>query len=190
MFKKSRSVPLIEELVRKAQQGNTDAFGHLYELLLDDMFRYVYFRVANRDAGDICEDIFVKAWENLHQYRSRKKSSFRAWIFTIARNVIIDYYRKNREVISVDNIVLLEDEEEQRSPHFDINNQLTVAVITHALRYLKEDAQQVIILKYMNELSNEEIADIMGKSVTAIRIIVHRALKELRHVISSFHNVQ
>jgi RNA polymerase sigma-70 factor, ECF subfamily len=180
----------IQELIKKAKKGDTEAFGQVYEMLLDDVFRYIYFRVGTGDAGDLAEDVFVKAWEHLSAYVEKKHSSFRSWIFTIAHNSIVDYHRQKKNVISLDTLdtlAALEHQDSMSTPDFDINGLLTIDLITKALQYLKEDAQQVVVLKYINELSYSEIAEIMHKSETAIRIIIYRSLKELKHVIEKLH---
>jgi RNA polymerase sigma-70 factor (ECF subfamily) len=177
----------LDELVKRAQKGDTEAFGKVYELLLEDVFRYIYFRVGSNDAGDLAEDTFVRAWEKLHTYVEHKHGSFRSWVFTIAHNIVVDYYRKERAIVPLDVIGSLEQEDITSNPDFHINGVFSVDLIARAIRSLKEDAQQVIILKYINELSYAEIAASMKKSETAIRIIAHRGLRELKRIIEKMY---
>jgi RNA polymerase sigma-70 factor (ECF subfamily) len=177
----------LSALVVRAQKGDTEAFGKVYELLLEDVFRYIYFRVGSNDAGDLAEDTFVRAWEKLHTYTEQKHGSFRSWVFTIAHNIVVDYYRKGRVIVPLDVLGPIAQEDITSNPDFHVNSLLSVDLIARAIQSLKEDAQQVIILKYINELSYAEIAASMQKSETAIRIIAHRALKELKRMIEKMY---
>src|SRR3989338_1073160 len=85
----------IEELVKKSQEGDSDAFGSLYEQFITPIYRYIYYRVGADETEDLTEMVFLKAWENIKQYHFGVHS-FSSWIFRIAHNVIIDHYRLNK----------------------------------------------------------------------------------------------
>ncbi len=175
----------LQALVVQAQKGDADAFGQIYELTLNDIFRYVYFKVKSEDASDLCEDIFLKAWEMLHQYKQQQQVSFRAWLFTIARNIVIDYYRKNRETVSLEVAAELPSSDERMEPEWQVDLTLNVEQLRTGIQQLSEEQQQVVLLRYMEDFSYAEMSDVLGKTEGAIRIIVHRALKELHNILKN-----
>lgn len=174
---------LLKRLVVQAQKGDTASFGQIYELLLDDIYKYVYFKVRSEDAHDICEDVFLKVWESIQSYREQEKASFRSWVFKIAHNLIIDYYRKHKEIISLEEGGLLEAVSQEQNPAQIADTTLTLDYLQKALRQLKEEHQQVIVLRFLNDMSYEEMTEIVGKTEGALRIVVHRALQELREIL-------
>lgn len=170
----------IEQLVIQAQAGRADAFAKLYDIFVNQIYRYVYFRVGGEETEDLTELIFLKILENIKQYRPGVRS-FSSWIFRIAHNTVVDFYRSNHR-----HEELLEEIEDQRREantlhrahhHFD------QALLTSAMHELPDHYRQIIILKYLNDLSHEEIAFIMGRSQAAIRILQFRALKNLRRIL-------
>ncbi len=147
----------------------------------------MYFKVSPPDAEDLCEDLFVKVWEKIKTYKEQKNGSFRAWIFTIAHNMVIDYYRKNRTTIPLDEIEGLEMEYSDMEVERETDLNITSEQLTKALSMLKEDYKQAVILKFINDLSNEEISAIMDKSEGAVRILLHRGLKEMNRIFKMLY---
>lgn len=170
-------------LVRLCQHGDTAAFGEIYDILVDDLYRYVYSKVRDSDREDVCSDVFLKVWENISRYEPQKNVSFRSWFFTVARNVVIDHYRKRRDTLEIDEALQIQDTSVEASPSREINRELDNEYLLRLLGRLKDEYCQAITLKYLNECSNAEIAQIMGKSETAIRILVHRGLKQLHEMV-------
>ena len=174
-----RKEEMIELLVKRSQQGESMAFGKLYDQFVDRIYRYIYFRVPKDDVEDLTEMVFLKAWEKIHQYKFGRKS-FSAWVFRIAHNLVVDTYRfnKNKEVSELSPNV-----PEHRREHNPIKvteHGLHSQYLKDALGNLKPHYKQIVILKFINELSNKEIADVLGKSEGSVRILQFRALKALR----------
>lgn len=171
----------IERLVVKAKKGDTAAFSKIYDNFADEIYRYVFFRVSSeQDAQDLTEMIFLKTWENLDRY-SNTKQAFGAWVFRIARNVVIDHYRINKTIEELTEEYI--DEKREHNPLHRAENAINNDVLKRALAGLKENYKQIIILKYINELSNVEIAEILKKNEGAVRILQFRALAELRKIL-------
>jgi RNA polymerase sigma-70 factor, ECF subfamily len=164
-------------LLERAIQGDAEAFGDLYERHLDEILRYVFYRVANRfEAEDLTETVFLKAWEALPRFAS-SKVNLRAWLYRIAHNVVIDHYRARKTTLDVSD-VLLRDEHplpEQRVQAREQNQQLALA-----LQSLNANLQNVIICRFINGLSHSETAQIMGMHEGHVRVLQYRALKKLR----------
>lgn len=171
----------VESLVINSQNGDADAFGKLYDIFLQPIYRYVYYRAGKEEAEDLTELIFLKTWEHIRKYK-RGKYSFSSWIFRIAHNVVVDYYRGNKKEEELPEE--LEDNRKDNQADTHTRRLLTNEILTFALKELKDQYRQIIILKYINELSNEEIADILGKSQTALRILQFRALRQLKNILT------
>jgi len=171
----------IGKLVEMAQGGDTQAFAQIYDELVKPVYRYIYYRVEEAIAEDLTEETFFKAWQNLKQYK-KGKSPFSSWVFRIAHNLVVDYYRKNNITEEIDETMA--DTKETANPENDINIKLTNIRLRKVIRKLPDNYQQVIILKYINELDNNEIAETIGKSEAAVRTIQCRALEKLRSLLS------
>lgn len=182
----SLTVEDIEELVVKARAGDTVAFGCLYDFFIDPIYRYIYFKVPREDALDLTETVFLKVWENLKSYRSGEANSgFSSWIYRIAHNTVVDHYRVSKKYDELSNN--LPDEQKRNSPVYLTEEKMGQETLKSAIRKLKKSYQQVIILKYINELENYEIARVLGRSEGSLRILKFRALKALRNVLEDMH---
>jgi len=171
----------IGKLVEMAQRGDTAAFAQIYDELVKPIYRYIYYRVEETIAEDLTEETFFKVWQNLKQYK-KGKSPFSSWVFRIAHNLVVDYYRKNNITEEIDETMA--DTKATANPENDVNIKLTNIRLRKVIRKLPDNYQQVIILKYINELDNNEIAEAIGKSEATVRTIQFRALEKLRSFLS------
>ena len=173
-------------LIEKAQNGDSDAFGELYERYATSIFRFVYSQTAHRlDAEDITADVFLRAWRALPRYQDQG-FSFAPFLFRIARNVLIDSRRKRRltQDISEDEMMNIPDKTAYE-PRVLLSAKTQHNDLVRILVQLREDYRTVLILRFFNDLSPEEIAQVMGRSVGAVRVLQHRALSSLRKLIPS-----
>jgi RNA polymerase sigma-70 factor (ECF subfamily) len=174
--------------VECANAGDADAFGELYMLHLDTIYRYVYFRVGNADdAEDLTEQVFLKAWQALPGYEQRGYP-FTSWLYRIAHNVVADHYRKaagRPRGPSMDLAPFKDWAEDAGQPA--ALDQVIQAEETEALAaaivQLSDEQQQVIILRFIEGMSHAEVSDILGKSKGACRVIQHRALATLSRLL-------
>lgn len=170
----------IQQLVQRVKDGDRDAFGTLYDLFADRVHRYLYFRVDKDDAEDLMETVFVKAWEKIHQYKPGS-SAFASWLFRIAHNLLVDHYRLNHSVEA-----LTEEYQEYRSeyhPKITTERKVESDALRDGLKKLKDEYQQVLVLKYINGFSNQEVSEMLQKSEGGVRILQYRALRALRTVL-------
>lgn len=170
----------IELLVKKVQKGDQEAFSTIYDYLVDSLYRYIYYRVnSTEDAQDLLETVFLKVWENIRGYKSTN-NTFVAWVFRIAHNLIVDYYRasKDRQVdeLSMDIV----DQDRRHNPIKATQQVLDQKVLKMAIAKLKKKYRDIIIYKFINDFSNQEIVDILGKNEGNLRILQFRALKALK----------
>lgn len=171
-----------EELKRGlqlAQNGNSEAFAKIYDHFSNKIYRFIYFRVGHKEvAEDILSDTFVKGWQKINQINTPKALS--AWLYQIAKNNIIDYYRIKKEVVALEEV---EDFlETEVNPIDFINLGLQQKKVLQMLEELPLEQQQVIKYKFFEDLANEEIAYVMGKTEGAIRVLQHRAILKLKEL--------
>ena len=122
----------------------------------------------------------MKVWESIHHYRPSNRT-FSAWIFRIAHNVVIDHYRANRPNGELSEYI--EDENRQSQPETGIKVHFDQKMLNAAMRELKDHYRQILTLRYLNDLSYEEIGYIMNRSQAGLRILQFRALKSLRRAL-------
>lgn len=160
-----------------ARQGDPEAFGDLYELYLDEVYRFVFYRIDHKeDAEDLTEHVFVKAWTGLSGYRG--EVPFKSWIYRIARNAVVDYYRKRKAVSPFQEQAFSLDGDSY--PEASALAQETSQLLAEAISRQSPLHQDVLILRFINGLSTEETARILERSAGAIRVLQHRALMSLK----------
>lgn len=170
----------IESFVFAAQRGDSESFAKLYDIFINPIYRYVYYRVGRQDAEDLTELVFLKTWENIRQYKSGQKS-FSSWLFRIAHNIVIDHYRATR--LNGELSENIKDERREAEPQLLAHKHFDNVVLEKAMRELKDHYRQIVVLKYINDLSNEEIGHITGRTQTSLRILQFRALRALRRIL-------
>ncbi|MBD3270482.1 sigma-70 family RNA polymerase sigma factor [Candidatus Peregrinibacteria bacterium] len=176
---------LIERLVMEAQNGKVSAFGEIYDIYVEKIYRYIYFRAEKADALDITENTFLKAWENLKKYKKREGSTFTSWIFRIAHNLVVDHHRFKKDTVAIDPSI--SDQKNESNPEFVTEQAISRDGIKKALQKLKKPYQEVLTLAYLNELSNTEVARILGKSEGGLRVLKHRALQEMKKLLEEMN---
>ena len=176
----------LEVLVKKACQGDETAFGQIYDLYFQKVYRFVYFRVNHRQAAeDLVSEVFIKAWDKMAKLEDAR--AFNGWIFQIARNLVIDYYRSRKQNIDLtllENVLVYEDNMVDRT-----NLSFQQKFFLENLKHLTDEQQLVIKLKFLDELDNSEIGKILDKSEGAIRVIQHRAITELKNLLNTLNTL-
>ena len=174
----------VEKLIRLSQRGDAEAFGELYDKLVVLIYRYIYYRVNHQDAEDLTELVFLKAWENRKKYKNKKEASFLAWLFRIAHNIVVDHYRTAAKTQTVELSEEIADlNYSSDNPADEVQLKFDQLKLARLIRKLPEIQQQVIVLKFVNDFSNAEIAKIIDKSVGAVRVIQYRALSRLKKLL-------
>jgi RNA polymerase sigma-70 factor (ECF subfamily) len=166
-------------LIERAKQDK-EAFGQLYESYAGRIYSYVYYRTGNvAEAEDLTARIFFRALSHIGNYDDRG-IPFSAWLYRIAHNLVANWHRdrSRRKIISLDDIAQWRVHEENP----ELATQLTEdkSALLAAVRRLPADRQELLILKFVERLSNSEIGTIMGRSEGAIKSLYHRTLMSLR----------
>lgn len=167
----------LQDLVRRAQEGDTQAFEQVYEHFFTPVYRYTAFRVPAEVAEDLTADIFVKMWEKLHLYKVHKGVPFGAWVFRIARHVIIDSYRREREWEELSEELVDPDGDNLADSRTKTNDALRV--VQGAMAKLPRRYREVLLLSYIAELPHSEIARSLDMTEGGVRILKFRALRKL-----------
>ena len=171
----------LKQFLKQAQSGDSQAFGRIYDEFADKLYRFIFFRVGHREiAEDVLSDTFVKSWQKIHQINSPKSLS--AWLYQIARNNIIDYYRLKKESVALEEIA--DTLEDAVNPIEIINATMQQKKILDVLNQLPTEQRQVIQYRFFEDLSNEEIAFILNKTEGAIRVIQHRAIIRMKELLN------
>lgn len=169
-----------EALMHRLSQGEMSCAAHLFERYHRKLYNFFLRLTTDRS---LSEDLTQTVFERLIRYRQSyvEGSSFRSWVYQIARNARIDYYKKKRPMstdLSEEEVLpgsevsasrRMEEREEQQRLH-------------HALRKLSEDQREVLILARFQQLKYREVAELMGTTEGAVKVRVHRAIKELRDI--------
>ena len=170
------------DLVARARQGDASAFGRLYEHYLDGIYRYIYYRVSDHnEAEDLTETVFLRAWEALPRFRPGK-GTWRAWLYRIAHNIVVDRYRTHKANASLDEIHDQRDDDTP-TPEYVAEADLEIERLSVALNRLAPRLQEVVLQRFVNGLSHAETARVMGLRAGHVRVLQHRALKEMRHLM-------
>lgn len=173
-------------LIQLARQGDTAACATLYDRHYDAVYRYCYYHVGDAPlAQDLAGEVFVRMVENLDTFDMRGRPLL-AWLYAIARNLIADTYRKRGQAPQLPlNEAQVAGED---TPAQQVEQRLLAEDLVVALRRLTEEQRQVILLKFVLDHDNAEVARMLGKSQGAIKSLQHRALAALRRVLEQGHD--
>jgi RNA polymerase sigma-70 factor (ECF subfamily) len=175
---------IVQNLVKKAQDGDQDAFGSIYDTYSKQIYNFLFSKVRH---PEVCEDlahtVFLKAWTNLKSYQPRASAKFSTWLFQIANYTLIDYWRTKKptvELVEVENLA-----------HFAIDPKLyeEYAYLWDAIKQLPIAYQTVLDLRFKQDMSVEEAAHVMNKTAIGIRVLQHRALKALKDKLDNSYDI-
>ncbi|TSC96901.1 MAG: RNA polymerase sigma-70 factor, ECF subfamily [Parcubacteria group bacterium Athens0714_26] len=171
--------------IKQAQGGHKEAFGIIYSHYLPKIYRFISLKVNGKTtAEDLTHEVFLNAWKRLSKYETRE-FPFSSWLYQIARNEVIDFYRTNKKNISLENIgegTLKTIESE------DFDAVLSLEKIKVLIKFLKPDQQDVLIMRFIEDLSHDEIAAAIKKSAGAVRLIQYRAINSLKELYEKNNN--
>ncbi|MGE5426062.1 MAG: RNA polymerase sigma factor [Bacillota bacterium] len=175
------------QLLSQLKSRDKEAFIKVYDDYVGDVYRFVYFKVGKEEeARDLTSMVFLKAWNFIQTNSLSDSKTLRALVYKVARTSVIDYYRQSGNKLEIS----LDDEnnpievvDERQNPAAEMDRQADLETIHRQLPLLKEEYREVIVLRFINDLSLEEIADVTGKSKGNVRVILHRALAALKEMV-------
>lgn len=173
-----------EKLIKDAIRGDSSAFGSLYDHYHAMIYRFVLVKVSRREeAEDITHQVFLSAWQNVKNYKHRGHP-FSSWLYQIARNQVIDHYRAKKNEVSLENAdpdIFVA----TASVQLDVTTKLALEKVRSAIQKLKPDYQDVVIMRFVEDLPLKETAAALGKTEGAVKLIQHRAIKELKKLLGT-----
>ncbi len=172
-------------LYRAQSKNDPEAYGKLYDEYVKRIYRFVYFKISNHEeAEDITSEVFLKGWNYLKDKKEVK--SFAGLLYRIARNLIIDHYRARATKPQTTSTITSAEEALEIGDRGAWTEKLQIKLesedILQAIKKLKQEYQEVITLRYVDELGIDEIAESTGKGKIAVRVTLHRALKKLEEI--------
>ncbi|MFE6845744.1 ECF subfamily RNA polymerase sigma factor, BldN family [Streptomyces sp. NPDC057686] len=171
------------DLVERAQAGEADAFGRLYDQYSDTVYRYIYYRVGGKaTAEDLTSETFLRALRRISTFTWQGRD-FGAWLVTIARNLVADHFKSSRFRLEVTTGEMLDANEVERSPEDSVLESLSNAALLEAVRKLNPQQQECVTLRFLQGLSVAETARVMGKNEGAIKTLQYRAVRTLARLL-------
>lgn len=165
-----------------------EAYGLLYDLYVKKIYRFVFFKINSREeAEDLTSEVFLKAWNYLAENSEQEIRSFAGFIYRIARNLVVDFYRERAKRSAESPLEVVA--EILLAGNVGVHERLAVDgemdAILKALKKMKQEYQEAVLLHYIEELSTGEVAQILGKSQISVRVTLHRALKKLKELLEN-----
>ncbi len=170
-------------LARRAQAGDADAFGQLYQALIEPIYRFVFYKTFHTETTeDITSQVFFKTLDTIASFNPNK-GSFSTWVYQIARHTVIDHFRTQKNQVDIqDAWDIGEDSMVQR----DVDAHLRLEAVRGQMQKLPSETRDLLILRLWEELSYAEIAQILGKSEAACKMSFSRAIRDLRAQLPAF----
>ena len=172
----------MQALVARAQAGDREAFGEIYEQLAPKILNYLYHRIggSREVAEDLTEDVFIKVLEKLDRYQDRGLP-FVSWVYRVAHNRFVDHFRRQpkQEMVSIEDCYNLP----QGTAETELDTTLTQGILAVALQRLTEDQRQVVVLRFLQGLSLLETAAAMSKTEDAVKKLQARGLRALSRAL-------
>jgi RNA polymerase sigma-70 factor (ECF subfamily) len=174
-------------LVERAQAGEPEAFGLIYDRYLATVYRFVYFRVRNRQlAEDLTADTFLRALRRIGSFTWQGRDPA-AWLVTIARNLVADHFKSGRYRLEVTTGDVLATDREERgpegSPEAAVVDHITYMALLTAVKQLNPEQQECVMLRFLHGFSVAETARAMGKNEGAIKALQYRAVRALHRLL-------
>ncbi len=170
----------ILELAKKAKGGDQQAFGEIYDLYAQKIYKFICYKVKTRESEDILQEVFIKAWNGMANLKL-ENLNFNAWLYRIASNTINDYFRKfyrTEQTVELDENASIYNSADVPANRLALQGD--VEMVKRALKALPSQYQQVLELRFIQDFTLQETANILNKSNLAVRLLQHRALKNLR----------
>ncbi|MFA5420895.1 MAG: RNA polymerase sigma factor [Patescibacteria group bacterium] len=176
-----------KKLKERIKNRDQEAFEILYEQNADHIYRFIFFKIGKKEeAADLSSLAFLKTWEHIQKKSLKEKDTLRALLYKIARNIVIDHYRENKK----DNLSLDDENnridivDESSDIERDASNQFDYEVLSNKMMELKNEYREVLVMRYVNDLSLDEISQISGKKKINVRVLLHRATKALKEIMN------
>jgi RNA polymerase sigma-70 factor (ECF subfamily) len=172
----------LRDVVLRARDGESDAFGLLYDRYVDLVYRFVYYRVGTHAlAEDLTSETFLRALRRMSLFTWQGKD-FGAWLVTIARNIVLDHFKSSRYRLEICTAEMLETDRWEEGPEGAVLDSFTHRALFSAVRQLGSEQRECVVLRFLHGLSVAETAEVMGKNTGAIKALQYRATRSLARI--------
>lgn len=173
-------------LFLRLKSKDKQAFIKAYDLYIDQIYRFIYFKIGSKEeAEDLTSAVFLKTWGYIQEGNLIDYKTLKSLIYKIARNLIIDHYRKTsrQEKISISAGGELDFVDEKQDIAKQMELKMEFAGLEAKLAELKDEYREALVLRFVNELSIGEMADILNKPRGNVRVLIFRALEALKRLV-------
>ena len=169
-------------LHRVVNRKDADAYAEIYDAYVERIYRFVVFKISDQEqAQDVTSDVFLKVWDYLTRPESKDVQSLSGLLYRTARNIVIDVYRQ-RAKLQQQSLLDIDEAAVATDTTTVIETKDEVSRLLNQIQSLKREYQEIILLRFIEELTISEIAVILGKKQTNVRVLIHRALKKLKQL--------
>lgn len=173
-------------LYKVRTKKDPDAFGKIYDMYATRIYRFVFFKVSSEEeAKDITSDVFLKAWQYLLDEKGKEVRHIGGLLYRIARNRVIDFYRSRAAHETVSLVNEAEQVSDDHDLQKDVDTKMEAETVGQYLRLLKDEYREVLVMKYLDEMETDEIAEALDKTPGNVRVLMHRAMNALRNVMQN-----
>lgn len=166
-----------KQIISSCQKGEYTDFGLLYDNYVKKIYDFIYFKTYHKEtAEDLCSLSFIKALENINTFNF-SKGSFNSWLYRIAQNTVIDYFRTKKKEINIDDVWDLSDKTDFA---YDLENKLQLEELQKYLKSIKSPRRDIVIMRIWQQLSYKEIAEITQMSEANCKMIYSRTMSALK----------
>jgi len=171
-------------LLNQLKAQDPQAFAEFYDQYVSRIYRFIFFKVSSvSDAQDLTSEVFLKTWQYLKESPQEEIKNLSAWVYRLARNTVIDWYRQqNKQPLSLETQA---EEAVLETPGEKFNVDWEITQVQQALFRLKDEYREALVLRFLDELEISEVAKALEKSPGAIRVLLHRALKALQVILTN-----
>ncbi|MDX9893014.1 MAG: sigma-70 family RNA polymerase sigma factor [Patescibacteria group bacterium] len=169
------------QIIRRCQAGELKEFGQLYDRYIKKIYDFIYYKTMHREtAEDLTSQTFFKAMDKINQF-DPAKGNFSSWLYRIARNTVIDHYRTKKPETDVADFWDLAD---NANLELDLDLKQKLAEIEKYLTKFRPSQREIVIMRFWDQLSYQEIAEITGQTAANCKMIVHRVMTGIRQDLS------
>ena len=172
------------QLVARSKAGDREAFAKLYDEYFAVIYRFVFLKLRHKETSeDIAQNVFLKALSAIETFEERGLP-FSSWLYKIARNLCLDYFKKKSDVVVAEPEIFfpnIADEKMTAEESFDLQER--VGRLLRAIDSLSDEQKEIVIMRFVQELSYEEISKILDKSEESLRAQNYRAMKKLKIIL-------
>lgn len=166
-----------KNLIKHCQKGDIEKFAKLYDKYASKIYKFIYYKTSHKETSqDLTSETFIKAMKSINQFDAHK-GAFQAWLYRIARNTVIDYYRAKKNLLNIEDVWDIKQEQETM---LKIDYEQGIRQVKKYLQKLNPTQREIVMLRVWQNMKWQEIADALGQSQASCKMSFSRTIKKLR----------